>query len=121
MEKLKFINETILEINSIKTDSNNLEVTFKNKSVTELETVFDNKNFRSELQVLSESDEVIAILKGYTGSCVTYFIEKNKTVDETTNEIADIITVSIPKVDDTEQKIDAMQLQIDELMKLLNK
>lgn len=94
MEKILLKNNTTLDIHKISNNGNNLEITFLNADIIELENIFSASANLEKIILQDENDTVMTVYKNYA---VFNSIRKDKNVeiDVITELKADVITVSL--------------------------
>lgn len=94
MEKILLKNNTTLDIHKISNNGNNLEITFLNADILELENIFSASDNLEKIILQDENDTVMTVYKNYA---VFNSIRKDKNVeiDVITELKADVITVSL--------------------------
>lgn len=110
MEKLELTNQQTYEINDIKLHGENLEMIFPSASISELEEVFTNKSLVSTVRIITESGEQTASYAGYT-----------KFVSITKDGESQLVTVTMGKIDETQEKIAELEKQIKALSEIVAK
>lgn len=94
MEKILLKNNTTLNIHKISNNGNNLEITFLNADILELENIFSASANLEKIILQDENDTVMTVYKNYA---VFNSIRKDKNVEiDVISELkADVITVSL--------------------------
>lgn len=103
MDKIILNNNTNLEIDSIVNTTNGMVITFKEKTINDLESEMTKDNL-SKLQVANSNGEVYGIYNNLICNSITK------------NLIDSSITVNLSKLDDTQVKIAELQQTIDTLV-----
>lgn len=103
MDKIILNNNTSLEFNSISNNGNGLSITFKSKTIAELEGLMAKENL-TKLQVVNSTGEVYGIYNNLEYTSIT----KNLTDSS--------VTVNLTKLDDTQVKIAELQQTVDTLV-----
>ena len=110
MEKIVLLNEQTFEIEEVKIEGGNLNIVLSSASIAELEEAFTNKSIIGTMKVLNESGEHVSSYVGYTR-----FVSINKSGE------TGLTTVTMGKVDETQEQIDELKKQIQALTKIVSK
>lgn len=112
MEKILLSNKKILEIYGISNTGNVLMVQFRDENITELEKTFSDQEALKKIILQDTDGEARSVFKNYS-IFRTISKQKNVTVNEITEETADIITVSLEQKPEWMAAQEAMQESYD--------
>ncbi len=99
MEKILLSNQKELEIYSISTSGNQLQIGFKNGDIVSLEGEFLDADALEKILLLDESGHAMSAFKNYA-ILTEISKKKNVVINEITDESADIVTVVLQKEPD---------------------
>lgn len=111
MEKLLLSNNQVVEIYGISTTGNVLAVQFRDVDIAELEKTFSNQRALKKIVLQDAEGTARSVFKNY--SLRTLSKQKDVTINELTEETADIITVSLEQKPEWMVAQDAMQESYD--------
>lgn len=106
MEKIKLVDQTTLEINSISVKDNKMLLAFTGAELSSLRQSFNNKYNLATIEVLNEGNAVCAVYNGYKK--VEQFII---TPGET-----ETINVTLVKQDELEERLESVESAIETLI-----
>ncbi|BFL02134.1 hypothetical protein CE91St58_09830 [Lachnospiraceae bacterium] len=99
MEKILLQNQKELEIYSISTTGNQMQISFKNGDIVLLEKEFLEAEALEKIILMDEAGQAMSAFKNYA-ILTEIGKQKNIVIDEITDESADIVTVTLQKEPD---------------------
>lgn len=99
MEKISLKNQKELEIYSIYSSGNQLQISFKNGDIVSLEKEFLDAEALEKIILMDEAGQAMSAFKNFA---ILNEISKKKNVviDEITDDTADIVTITLQKEPD---------------------
>lgn len=99
MEKILLTNQKELEIYSIGSFADQLQISFKNGDIVLLEDEFLNAEALEKIIVLDENGQAMSAFKNFA-ILSEVSKKKNVVIDDITDEVADIVTITLQKEPD---------------------
>lgn len=99
MEKILLTNQKELEIYSIGSFADHLQISFKNGDIVLLEDEFLNAEALEKIIVLDENGQAMSAFKNFA-ILSEVSKKKNVVIDDITDEVADIVTITLQKEPD---------------------
>lgn len=99
MEKILLTNQKELEIYSIGSFADQLQISFKNGDIVLLEDEFLNAEALEKIIVLDENGQAMSAFKNFA-ILTEISKKKNVVIDDITDEVADIVTITLQKEPD---------------------